>query len=131
MSKKVSRKVLKMKRKERLKHRRKKFFVALSIFVGLLMVSSLLIYNLVLKHKLKDLTYAIDYHFTSKDIKEERLLSVQQYNLLFADGDTVVVEAHGLSHEKPHSNTTVKAKLIKNKKGIWDLDKDALVAKEK
>ncbi|AYE33482.1 hypothetical protein [Clostridium septicum] len=131
MSKKVSRKVLKMKRKERLKHRRKKFFIAISIGIAILLSSTFLIYTLIINNKLKDLNYAIDYHFTSRNIKSDRLLRVQQYDLLFADGDNVIVEAHGLSHEEPHAESSVKAKLTKNKKGIWELNKETLVANEK
>ncbi|MGL5380892.1 hypothetical protein [Clostridium sp.] len=128
MRKKISKKALKMTRKERLKLRRRKFFTSCAVFLASVIALSTLVYFLVINTKLKDLNYAIKYYFTSSNLKDERLLEVQEFDLEFNDGEKAVITAYGLTHEKPHLITNVKANLNKNEKGKWTLDKTSLVS---
>lgn len=130
MRKKISKKALKMTRKERLKLRRRKFFASCTIFLASILTLSTLVYFLVINTKLKDLNYAVGYYFTNNDLKDERLLEVQKFDLEFNDGEKAVITAYGLTHEKPHLITNVKANLNKNENGKWILDKTSLVQYE-
>ncbi|GAB6167753.1 hypothetical protein JCM1393_02130 [Clostridium carnis] len=122
MRKKVSKKGLMIKRRERLKQRRKRFFIASSIIISLILLSSFTIYTLIIRGKLKNLSYAVDYHFTSSSLKENRLLRVQEFNLEFSDNETAIIEAYGLTYKKPRENAKVKAYLKRDKNGVWKLD---------
>ncbi|MEG2869560.1 MAG: hypothetical protein RR894_17645 [Terrisporobacter sp.] len=127
MRKKSKKKDLMIKRKVRLKKRRKRFLIASIAFLSFAIIFTSLIYKLYVNSKCKDLSYAINYTLTTKAEKNERLMDIQQSNLIFQDDDTAIVEASGFAKKKPHSNTTIKGYFKKTNFGVWQLSKTSLI----
>lgn len=127
MKRKNRKKDLMIKRKVRLKQRRKRFFLASIVFLGVIIISSTLIYKSYINSKCKDLSYAINYSLTTEGEKDQRLLDIKQSSLVFQDDDTAIVEASGFAKEKPHSNTSIKGYFKKTSSGVWKLNKTALI----
>ena len=67
----------------------------------------------------KEISSAVEYLMT-KNV-DNALLRVQTIELKFSDGETAVVEAFGLSKEKPHQSTNVECHLRK-KNNLWKLE---------
>ena len=98
---------------------RKRRRITLVIFCVLIAVGGFLTKEVIAYKKCQDISSAVEYYMTSNI--DEALLRVQNMELKFSDGSTAVVEASGLSKEKPHESKKVECHLIKNNNS-WKLE---------
>ncbi|MDD6795104.1 MAG: hypothetical protein PUE01_06830 [Clostridiaceae bacterium] len=117
-----SRRNKKVTRKEKLKKRRRKARILIGIIFLLILTLSYGIWKLYKLNKSRDLQYAIESTLTSGNDKES-LLRVQNITLVFNDNETAIIEASGLSKEKPHYSTTIKGYYKKGIMDSWKLEK--------
>lgn len=78
--------------------------------------------NSYISAKSTDLAYAVEYNFTHGFLSKNKLLRVQKMSLIYSDGESAVVEASGLSKEKPHKEVSVKGSFKKDSNKSWQLD---------
>lgn len=109
-------------RKERLKKRKRKARILLSIFIIILLTFSYGIWKLYKINKSKDLQYAVESTLTTGN-SDESLLRVQNITLVFNDNETAIIEASGLSKSEPHYSTTIKGYYKKGIMNSWKLEK--------
>lgn len=98
------------------KKRRKVTYFVILIFIVTLSIGFKKAY---MYFSCKDLSSAVEYHMTSN--KEIPLLRVQSMKLKFSNGDSAVVEAFGLTKEKPHESKSLECHL-KKKNNYWKLE---------
>ena len=108
-------------RVQRLKKRRRKFFAIIFpiVLILLLVTGGVLLKNKYVSYKCSNLTYAIDYYFTNWMDKDLRINRVQSMTFIDKTEDSVIVEAFGLSHNKPYRRTTLVGELTKDPDGSW------------
>ncbi|GAA0077525.1 hypothetical protein UT300005_19030 [Clostridium sp. CTA-5] len=120
-------KLNKHKKKRLNKHRKKKILKSyLRIFLSLFIIISIGFFTakkLYLTNKCTDLAYSVEYNFTSGLSDKDKLLRVQQMDLIYSDGETAVVEASGLSKSEPHKQTSLQGNFRKDKNNSWILEK--------
>ena len=74
-------------------------------------------------NKCKDLYFATEYFLTKGS--SNRLLRVQNFELVFLDNNVAIIEAFGLNKESPHEEVTLRATFKKNN-NIWKLYKNSV-----
>lgn len=89
--------------------------MAISITISSILISQ----KIIMYNNCKEISSAVEYLMT-KNV-DNALLRVQTIELKFSDGETAVVEAFGLSKEKPHQSTNVECHLRK-KNNLWKLE---------
>lgn len=111
-------------RVQRLKKRRRKFFAIIFpiVLILLLVTGGVLLKNKYVSYKCSNLTYAIDYYFTNWNDKDLRINRVQSMTFIDKTEDSVIVEAFGLSRNKPYQRTTLVGELTKDPDGSWVMD---------
>ncbi len=97
------------------KRRRLTIFMTISITISSILISQ----KIIMYNNCKEISSAVEYLMT-KNV-DNALLRVQTIELKFSDGETAVVEAFGLSKEKPHQSTNVECHLRK-KNNLWKLE---------
>lgn len=119
----VYKKRRRLERKIMIRAKRKSIF-CLIISLGLIIIISFFItHNIYISSNCKDLGFAVEYNFTTGFSSENKLLRVQKMSLVYCDGETSVVEASGLSKNKPHKNISVKGSFKKDNNKSWCLEK--------
>lgn len=119
----VYKKRRRLERKIMIRAKRKSIF-CLIISLGLIIIISFFItHNIYIYSNCKDLGFAVEYNFTTGFSSENKLLRVQKMSLVYCDGETSVVEASGLSKNKPHKNISVKGSFKKDNNKSWCLEK--------
>ena len=78
--------------------------------------------NSYISTKSTDLAYAVEYNFTHGFLSKDRILRVQKMTLIYSDGESAVVEASGLSKEKPHKQVSLKGSFKRDSNKSWHLD---------
>lgn len=94
-------------------------FVVLFVFFIAFMCNKTYINN-----KCRDLYFATEYFLTKGS--NNRLLRVQNFELVFLDNNMAIVEAFGLNKESPHEEVTIRATFKRNNKNTWKLDKNSV-----
>ncbi|SHI62610.1 hypothetical protein SAMN02745163_00512 [Clostridium cavendishii DSM 21758] len=109
---------------KRRKLRKKKIRKITLILVLLILASSIFfLKQKVLTTKCKDLYYATEHYMTTGMFNSNKLLRVKTMKLVFADKDSAVVEAYGLSSAPPNAKITYKAYFKKDSNNSWALEK--------
>lgn len=110
----------KISRRERFlikqKKRRKLAVLIIALLIALTAFTAKKVFAYV---KCQDISTAVEYLMTSN--VDNALLRVQTMELKFSDGETAVVEASGLSKEKPRQSRKVECHL-KKKNNSWKLE---------
>ena len=123
MEKKRYKKNKKLTRTQKIKNSKRKIRLimislttAVFIFIGLSILRS----N-YLEYKCQNLTYAMDYYFTTNKSDTLRINYVQKIDFIQKDEHSVKVEAFGLSPTEPPERTTLVGSFSKNENGSWFL----------
>lgn len=110
----------KISRRERFlinqKKRRRLAILIITLIVALTAFTAKKVFAYV---KCQEISTAVEYLMTSN--VDNALLRVQTMELKFSNGETAVVEASGLSKEKPHQSRNVECHLRK-KNNSWRLE---------
>ena len=115
----------KISRKELFKiNQRKRRRISLCIILLLILSSIFIAKKTFTYFKCKDISTAVEYLMTTN--VDNAFLRVKNMELKFSDGSYAVVEAFGLSKEKPHTSQKVECHLIK-KNNIWKLNNSYLL----
>lgn len=110
----------KLSQRERfLINKKKRRRLALLIIALIIALTALTAKNVFAYVKCQDISTAVEYLMTTN--VANALLRVQTMELKFSDGDTAVVDASGLSKEKPHQSRKVECHLRK-KNNSWKLE---------
>lgn len=108
----IKTKIIKTKKKT------KTMLILLFIFFLSFMCSKIYINN-----KCTDLYFATEYFLTKGS--SNRLLRVQNFELVFLDNDMAIIEAFGLNKESPHEEVTLRATFKRNN-NVWKLHKNSV-----
>lgn len=119
-------KLNKHKKKRLNKHRKRKLLKSyLRIFSVLFVIVSIGFFTakkLYITNKCSDLAYSVEHNFTGGLSDKNKLLRVQEMDLIYSDGNTAVVEASGLSKSEPHKQTSLQGNFRKDKNNSWILE---------
>ncbi|PRR82800.1 hypothetical protein CLVI_14370 [Clostridium vincentii] len=110
-----------VRRIDRFKKKKKRQRRLAIIFLILISIVGYSLWQLYNKNQRKDLQYAVEQSLTSGN-SDDRLLRVQNIDLLFNDSDAAVVEVIGLSKKEPHSTTKIKGSFRKGFMDSWNLE---------
>lgn len=91
------------------------------ISIFFLFIVFLIANNKYTTYKCKDLDYAIKKYTTTGIFNENKLYSVESYEIRFSDGNFTIVEVKGLEDKAPYKPVTYTLHLQKNTKGTWKL----------
>ena len=90
--------------------------ISLLIFILLLFLFN----QHVFSKKNEDIQFVVEHYMTKKLTNlEHKLYGINNFNVIFSDGQTSVVEINGLCKKAPHSNVNYKIFLEKNKAHSW------------
>lgn len=91
-----------------------------NIFLFFFILFLFLIHQNLFSKKNKDIKFVVEHHMTKKftNIKN-KLYAINNFNIIFSDGQTSVVQVKGLSKKAPHSSISYKIFLEKNKNHSW------------
>lgn len=110
----------KLTRKESFKiKQRKRRRISLCVISLLILITAFAAKKIFTYFKCKNISTAVEYLMTTN--VDNAFLRVQNMELKFSDGSFAVVEAFGLTKEKPHASQKIECHLSK-KNNIWKLD---------
>ncbi|MBW6408624.1 hypothetical protein [Clostridium weizhouense] len=114
-------------KKKRLNKRKKKKLIKSYLRISLVLFAIISIgfftaKKLYIMNKCSDLAYSVEHNFTSGLSNKNKLLRVQEMDLIYSDGKTAVVEASGLSKSEPHKQTSLQGNFRKDKNNSWILE---------
>lgn len=74
--------------------------------------------------KNKDIRFVVEHHMTKKLTNlKHKLYGISEFNIIFSDGQTSVVQVNGLSKKSPHISTSYEIFLEKNKNHSWKVNR--------
>ncbi|AVP55348.1 hypothetical protein K144313037_03480 [Clostridium tetani] len=99
---------------------KKKLFNKKNIFLFFFILLLFLFNQYLFSKKYKNIEFVVEHHMTKKltNVKH-KLYSINNFNVIFSDGQTSVVQINGLSKRSPHASTTYEIFLQKNKNHSW------------
>lgn len=90
------------------------------LFFFILFLFLFLLYQNSFSRKNKDIKFVVEHHMTRKLTNlKNKLYTINNFNIVFSDGQTSVVQIKGLSKKAPHSSISYKIFLEKNKNHSW------------
>ncbi|NEZ47201.1 hypothetical protein FDF74_08260 [Clostridium niameyense] len=73
--------------------------------------------------KEKDITYSVEKYMTSNLFNKHKMYNIDNFNLIFSDGNMAVVKVYGTTKKSPHKKVCYNVFLDKNNKGSWKVKK--------
>lgn len=104
-----------------IKNKKRTKFVLILLFIFSLAFMCNKIY---INNKCKDLYFATEYLLTKGS--SNRLLRVQNFELVFLDNDMAIIEAFGLNKKSPHEEVTLRATFKRSSTNVWKLYKNSV-----
>lgn len=91
-----------------------------NIFLCFFILFLFLTHQSLISKKNKDIKFVVEHHMTKKLTNlKNKLYAINNFNIIFSDGQTSVVQVKGLSKKPPHSSISYKIFLEKNKNHSW------------
>lgn len=95
------------------------YFVIIIVFITFIMI---LRYNYI-QTKSKDVVYVAERYLTTGIFNSYKLYTINNFDITFSDSKIVVAAVKGTQKKEPHKKVTYKLFMVKNKAGIWKVNK--------